>query len=253
MDDGWQASPGTMGSVVLLRKTRQEVQRQRLSAPPRSACGLSGEHVRQTVAQYLERWPESTAQHRVRPTTYRRYAQLVRGPMRSPRLETHPNETQPSAFERSLRRPAGVGSLPPRSVQFSPRRSARCAPSGAPLEPDSSSNPADAVRAPRPQRHQIRSRLTTSRPGGCSWRRRVIHWRLLYVLAVMVGMRQGEMLGLGWEDRLGRGTASGASQPPVAPGGRRWSLDEPDRTQPPNDPPARERYRRTKSAPRTAG
>jgi integrase len=60
-------------------------------------------------------------------------------------------------------------------------------------------NPADAVRAPRPQRHQIhpldpvqtRALLTAAQADPL---------QALYVLAVMTGMRQGELLGLQWAD-----------------------------------------------------
>src|SRR5262245_21522005 len=59
-------------------KTRDEVRQKLTQALHDQQAGLPLVGDRQTVGQYLESWLTGTAQHRLKPHSFRRYGQLVR-------------------------------------------------------------------------------------------------------------------------------------------------------------------------------
>src|SRR5438105_305655 len=58
-------------------KSRKEVQQKLTAALSDQQKGLPIVNDRQTMAEFLTRWLEDTARHRLRPGTFRRYRELV--------------------------------------------------------------------------------------------------------------------------------------------------------------------------------
>ena len=87
-----------------------------------------------------------------------------------------------------------------------------------------SKNVAEAVTPPKPQKKEIRI-LTTEETKRLLWTARGDRFEALYVLAVTTGMRQGELLGLKWDDidlhkgtlRVSRTLWEGKTTPPKTP------------------------------------
>src|SRR3712207_3931607 len=63
---------------ALYGKTRREVQQKLTAVLSDQQKGLPVVGERQTVGQFLTRWLEDTAYHRLRPGTFRRYEELSR-------------------------------------------------------------------------------------------------------------------------------------------------------------------------------
>jgi integrase len=205
-------------------QTRDAVKRKLTQALHDQQEGLPLVSDRQTVAQYLEQWLTSTAQHRLRPRTYVRYQQLVRthalptvGKLPLPKLT-------PQHLSTLYSDKLAVG-LSPRSVQFL-HAVLHSALKQALLWGLIVRNPADAVKAPRPSRYPMRA-LDQAQTRALLDTAAGDPLEALYVLALMTGMRQGELLGLQWADvdfDSGRLTVRHTLQ--WVEGGR-WSLDEP--------------------------
>jgi integrase len=208
----------------LYGKTRQDVQRQLVAALRDQQQGLPVVVERQTVAQFLRHWLADTAAHRLRPGTFRRYEELTRLHA-LPTLGKLPlAKLTPQQLSHLYGAKLAEG-LSPRTVEFL-HRVLHSALKEAVLWGLIARNPADAVKAPKPKRPPIHPlnqeqaqallRAAEEDPLGA-----------LYVVAVMVGMRQGELLGLQWADidwDSGRVRVRHTLQ--WHKGGQ-WSLDEP--------------------------
>ena len=115
-------------------KTRREVQQKLTAALSTQQQGLPVVGERQTVAQYLTRWLTDTAQHRLRPGTFRRYEELTR----LHALPTLGKLPLAKLSPQHLSHLYGVKlteGLSPRTVEFLTPDAARCAQGSCPLGP----------------------------------------------------------------------------------------------------------------------
>ena len=146
---------------------------------------------------YLDRWLEDSVKDTVRLTTYQGYERIVRLHIK-PTLGRIKLENLTPVHLRALYRERLEIGLAHRMVQLvhtTLHRALKQAVADG-LIPR---NAADVVKGPRPVRKEIkplrpeqaRTLLTPARGD---------RLEALYVLAVTTGMRQGELLGLKWED-----------------------------------------------------
>ncbi|HZU05719.1 MAG TPA: site-specific integrase [Chloroflexota bacterium] len=159
---------------------------------------------RQTVGQFLARWLEDVARPRVRPKTYHSYAQLVRlhlapGLGRIPLAKLSPQDVQ--AFLNAKR----ASGLSPRTVQYL-HAVLRCALGQAERWGLVPRNVARLVSPPQGSRPEIRP-LTVEEARRLLEAVQGDRLEALYAVALAVGLRQGEALGLRWQDvDFARGT-----------------------------------------------
>lgn len=152
-----------------------------------------------TVAEYLDRWLTDSVKGSVKAVTFGSYSALVRNHI-SPALGRNKLKSLTPAHLQGFYRSKLDSGLSPRSVQYMHTVLHRALKQAVrwSLIPR---NVSEAVDPPKVQREEIRplSRegakklLQTARETGD-------RLEALYVLAVHSGLRQGEMLGLRWED-----------------------------------------------------
>lgn len=191
----------------LLRQMEYEAEQGTLSHAPE----------RLTVAEFMEQWL-SDIQHRVTPRTHERYTELLRkrvlpsfGHVRLARLQpVHIQEFYNSLLRPGARKDRRQGGLSPRTVLHHHRviREALQAAVRLNLIPR---NPADAANPPAPRQVAMRSldldgvrRLLAAMESS--------RYYPIVFLAVMTGMRQGEILGMRWNDVDWEGGAINISQ-----------------------------------------
>jgi integrase len=200
------------------RRQRGETFRTRKEAEARLAewiaeigRGTAVDGSKMTVGEYLDYWLTVYGKTNLRPTTYRSYEQLIRVHIR-PALGSVPLQkltpAQLQAFY-SLKLTEGrqdgkAGGLAPRSVRYL-HAIIREALHQAVKWQMVGRNVADATEPPRAVRPQVRA-----------WDQDQVlrflvvaedeHYGPVWLLALMTGLRRGELLGLRWEDvDLGRG------------------------------------------------
>jgi integrase len=205
-------------------RTRKEVQQKLTAALRDQQQGLPVVGERQTVAQFFARWLEDTAKHRVRPSTFRRYEEFTRLRV-VPTLGKLPLAKLTPQHLSHLYAAQLDGGLSPRTVEFL-HRTVHAALKEAVQWGLIARNPAAAVKAPRPKPPPIRP-LDQTQAAALLAAAEDDPLEALYVLAIMLGMRQGELLGLQWADvdwEAGRVQVRHTLQ--WRKGGE-WSLDEP--------------------------
>ena len=197
-DGRWAAALSLPGGKrrTLYGKTRQEVAGKLTAATRDRDTGIPATPQRQTVGQFLQRWIEESVRPTLRPRTFERYEGIVR------------NHLVPSIGRRTLHglSPQDVqalytgklDSLSARSVEHIHAVLRRAL--GQALKWGLvARNVATLVDLPRPTR-------TAVRPFTAEEARRLIEvirghrMEALYVLCLTVGLRQGEALGLRWDD-----------------------------------------------------
>jgi len=164
-----------------------------------------------TLGQYLEFWLDTSARHRVRGTTFASYQRLVRlyvAPALGSVMLQKLSATQIQALYSSLLTEGGRTSagLAPRTVRYIHailRRALKEA-LALGLVPRNVTEAVSPPKAPRPpvkswDASDLRRFMAAAQEDGYS---------PLWLLAVHTGMRQGELLGLRWQDvDLDRGVA----------------------------------------------
>jgi len=188
---------GNLKRRSLYAKTQREVS-EKLRATLRTLD--QGEAVntdRQTIAQFLDRWLEDVVKPSVRPKTHHSYAQLVRLHL-SPGLGKHQLAKLTPQHVQALMNAKLSDGLSPRTVQYL-RAILRRALGQALKWGLVSRNVATLVDPPRSVQHEMRAlnpgqaaRLLTAAQGD--------RHEALYAVAVALGLRQGEILGLRWQD-----------------------------------------------------
>ena len=185
-------------------KTRKEVQEDLITALRDKQQGVYTDATRQTVARFLSQWLEGTTRSTLRLSTFESYSGLIRLHILPAIGAVKLSKLTPQDLDRLYSDLLEKG-LSPRTVQYVHAVLHRA------LEQALrwnliARNPADAVEAPRPQRHEIRP-LTPEQIGRLLDAAREDRLHALYVLALTTGMRQGELLGLRWADvALDKGT-----------------------------------------------
>ncbi len=178
-------------------RTRAEAAEKLTKAMADRDCGLIFEAGTITLGQYMERWLEDSVKDTVRQRTYERYEQLFRVHIR-PVLGRVKLTVLTPAHVRGLMREkldAGLSGSSVRHVHVTLNKALKQAVDDG-LIPR---NVAASVKAPRPRgeevrplnREQVRVLFEATRGG---------RLEALYTLAVTAGLRQGELLGLKWED-----------------------------------------------------
>lgn len=158
-----------------------------------------------TVGEYLEMWLENYAATKVGPDTYRDYSRVVRKHLIPALGEVPLEELGPLHIVRYINRALregrldGKGGLSKRSVQYhyailheALERAVRWDMLGR--------NPADRVDPPVPEKREPNVLMPEAVPGFLEAIRCAGHYYVPIALAVMTGMRRGEILGLHWDE-----------------------------------------------------
>jgi integrase len=187
---------GTRKRKSIYGKEREEVAEKLVEALSNRNKGLVFDPSNQKLGDYLDRWLNDSVRGSVKPITFESYSRLVRvhiapalGRMKLKALSpAHLQGFYPAKLDADL---SADGPVPPR--RLAPGSQAGPAVGHGAAQRRGSRGP--APRAPR------RDKAPLPRPGedatsGSQGRR----LEALYVLAVHCGLRQGELLGLKWDD-----------------------------------------------------
>ncbi len=195
-------SQGTDASGKRIRKrlyaaTETEARRKLREALRKHHRGELVPGRRQTIRQFLEDWLENVARHKVRPSTWRRYVQLVRGHLIPSLGHLTLEGLMPEQVQAMLNKKEKEG-LAPRTRHHL-RAVLRNALNKAIRWKRITSNAAELADPPRigrpdpqvldvEQAQRFLEAVESNRLAA------------LYLLALCLGMRQGELLGLRWDD-----------------------------------------------------
>jgi integrase len=182
---------------TLYGRTRQEVATKLARALSDREGGLTFDANNMKLDDYLRLWLADSVRDSVRPATYEGYARQVRNHL-TPTLGPIKLRILTAAHLRGLYRDKLDSGLSPRTVQYihvTIHKALKQALNDG-LVPR---NVAEAVKPPQVRREEIEP-LTLEQT------KRLVEFasedrlETLYVLAVTAGLRQGELLGLKWED-----------------------------------------------------
>lgn len=178
-------------------KTRAEAAEKLAKALVERERGVTFDAANLTVSGYLTRWLEDSVRDSVKPITYESYEQMVRVHI-VPALGHLKLKALTSPHVRALYRSKREAGLSARTVQYIHtvlNRALKAAVNDG-LIPR---NPCKAVGSPRVQREEMQY-LTRDEVQAFFGAAKEDRLEALYVLAVTTGLRQGELLGLKWED-----------------------------------------------------
>ncbi len=178
-------------------KTRAEVARKLAKAISNRADGLTFDAKNLTLGKYLDSWLKDSVQDTVRLTTYQGYERIVRLHIK-PTLETVKLDRLTPLHVRGLYRERLESGLAPRMVQLI-HTTLHKALKQAVADDLIPRNVTEAVKAPRPVSKEMQP-LNPGQARALLGAARGERLEALYVLALTTGMRQGELLGLKWED-----------------------------------------------------
>jgi integrase len=191
-----QTAAGTKRKA-LYGKTRQEVAEKLTRAMADRDDGFVFDADNLKVGEYLERWLVDSVLDTVRPSTYERYEQLVRIHLR-PALGGMKLKNLTPVHVRGLYREKLEAGLSARTVQYI-HVTLHKALKQAVQDGLIPRNVTEAVKAPQVRREEIRplsaEQVKMLLETACGDR-----LEALFVLAIHTGLRQGELLGLKWED-----------------------------------------------------
>lgn len=178
-------------------KTRKEVADKLATLLHDQQRGMLVENSQQTVEQFLTSWLENTHKHRIRPRTYERYKEAI---------DLH---IVPALGHYQLQK------LTPQRVQafYAKKRESGLAPatiryyhsvlhnalSVAVKWGLVARNVCELVEPPRKERFEMQA-LTIEQGQKFLEILRGHKWEALYILALVTGLRRGEILGLKWQD-----------------------------------------------------
>ena len=178
-------------------KTRKEVAAKLVKALSNREDGLTFDAKNLTLGKYLDLWIKESVQDTVRLTTYQGYERIVRLHIK-PALGRIKLDKLTPVHVRGLYRERLESGLAPRMVQLVHttlhKALKQAVNDGLILR-----NVTEAVKAPRPVKkemqplHPVQARALLEAARG-------ERLEALYALALTTGMRQGELLGLKWED-----------------------------------------------------
>ena len=150
-----------------------------------------------TLGEYLERWLHDSVRDTVRQRTWERYEQIVRLHLKPSLGHVRLKDLSP-AHVRGLYREKLDASLSPRTVQYvhvTLHKALKDAVSDGLI----ARNVTEGVKAPRPKKKEVNA-LSPEQARALLEAAREDRMEALYVLAVHCGLRQGELLGLRWDD-----------------------------------------------------
>lgn len=178
-------------------KTRKEAAAKLREAMANRDKGLTFDTANSTLADFLDRWLSDSVRDSVRPQTLESYAYLVRIHIRPALGRIKLKTLSPAHVQRFYRAKLDQG-LSGRTVQYIHvvlHRGLKQAMRWGMVP----RNVCDAVDPPRPARKEIRP-LTADQARALLTAACGDRLEALYVLAITTGLRQGELLGLRWED-----------------------------------------------------
>jgi integrase len=201
-DGRWMArptihTPDGIKRPSIYGKTREEARQQLAKIIAERDSGLVFDAKNLTVGEYLDRWLRDSVRDTVRPSTYERQEQLVRLHIK-PALGRLKLKSLTPAHVQGLYRDRMDSGLSPATVHkihVVLHKALSQAVRWSLIPRDA----AEAVKAPRPAPDEIRP-LNREQVNALLEGVRANRLEALYVLAVTTGMRQGELLGLKWED-----------------------------------------------------
>lgn len=161
------------------------------------ADGLAFDAKNLTVGEYLDSWLKNSVQDTVRLTTYQGYERIVRLHIK-PTLEGIKLDRLTSLHVRNLYREKLEAGLAPRMVQLL-HTTLHKALKQAVADDLIPRNVTEVVKAPRPVVKEMQP-LSPDQARTLLEAARTEKLEALYILALTTGMRQGELLGLKWED-----------------------------------------------------
>lgn len=182
---------------VIYGKTRQGVAGKLTTALAARSQGLPVSVERQTVARFLERWLEDAVRPSVRPRTHASYSQLVRLHITPALGKKLLGQLTPQDVQAFLNQKRASG-LSPRTVQYL-RAVLRRALGLALKWGLVVRNVATLVDSPRVERHEVEP-LNPDQARAFLQAASGDRLEALYTVALALGLRQGEALGLRWED-----------------------------------------------------
>ncbi|MDQ4000206.1 MAG: site-specific integrase [Actinomycetota bacterium] len=178
-------------------KTRDEAHGKLIDALSNRNQGLIFDADNMNIGQYLGRWLADSVRDTVRSTTFERYEQMVRLHIRPVLGKTKLKSLTP-AHVRGLYRERLDAGLSRRTVQYV-HVTLHKALKQAVMDGLIPRNATEAVRPPQVRREEMRP-LAPEQVKVLLEAARGERLEALYVLAVTTGLRQGELLGLKWED-----------------------------------------------------
>jgi integrase len=182
---------------TLYGKTRREVDEKLTEAKANRDGGLVFDADNMKLGEYLGRWLTDSVRDTVRPTTFERYEQMVRLHIR-PVLGQLKLKNLTSTHVRGLYRQKLDAGLAPRTVQYV-HVTLHKALEQAIVDGLIPRNVTEAVKPPQVRREEMRP-LTAEQVRILFDAAAGDRLEALYVLAVTTGLRQGELLGLKWDD-----------------------------------------------------
>jgi integrase len=200
-DGRWEArytihTPTGPKRKTVYGRTRQEVAQKLACALSDRTQGLTFEAGSLKLGEYLDRWLPDI-HHTVRQRTWERYEQIVRVHIK-PVLGRVKLKDLTATHARGLYREKLESGSSPRTVQYihtTLHKALRDAVSDG-LIPR---NAAEDIKAPRPKKKEINP-LSPERARTFLAAAHGDRFEALYVLAVHCGLREGELLGLKWDD-----------------------------------------------------
>jgi integrase len=182
---------------TLYGKTRREVDEKLTKAKADRDGGLVFDADNLKLGEYLARWLADSVRDTVHPTTFERYEQLVRLHIR-PVLGKVKLKNLTSAHVRGLYREKLDAGLSPRTVQYV-HVTLHKALKQAIADGLIPRNATEAVKPPQLRQEEMRP-LTAEQVKVLFEAAKGDRLEALYILAVTAGLRQGELLGLKWDD-----------------------------------------------------
>jgi integrase len=201
-DGSWMArytvqTPSGRKRKVIYAKSQAEARRKLTEALADRDRGLTYDAEGLTVGGYLARWLEDSVRGSVKVTTYQSYGSLVRFHVCPTLGSTKLSALTPARVQGLYRQKLDDG-LAPKTVKYIHTTLHRALKQAVRwgLVPRNAAAEADPPRVVTPEMRplspvQARTLLQATRGN---------RLEALYVLAVTTGMRQGELLGLAWED-----------------------------------------------------
>jgi integrase len=179
-------------------KTKEEARKALREARSNADAGLVFDAGKLMVGEYLDRWLADSVKHTVRQRTYERYESIARVHVK-PAVGRVKLKALTPAHARALYRQKLDSGLSPRTVNYihvTLHKALSQAVSDGLVQRN-----AAQVKAPRPEKPEIkplspeqaRKLIATAQDTGD-------RYAALYVVALHTGLREGEMLGLRWED-----------------------------------------------------
>lgn len=182
---------------TLYGKTRKEVAAKLAKALGHREDGLIFDAEKLRLGEYLDRWLHDSVRDTVRQRTWERYEQIVRVHIK-PSLGRVKLKALDPAQVRALYREKLDAGLAPHTVQYV-HTTLNKALNEALSDGLVPRNAASAVKAPKPIKKEIRP-LSPEQANAFLEAASEDRFEALYVLAITAGLREGELLGLKWED-----------------------------------------------------